>query len=225
VRFRVERILADDDRSSPEGRDRILGRLRPIFASIGPGAMREELEREVTARLSVSEATVARVLGGPARGAARAPADGGAELAVAKLGAIERTERTFLEMCLALPDYGSRLLAEIDIDAVFGSPLARAAARRLLEHPDAPAHGVADPALAALLAELSVRAAALAPVPAQLEVERRQLELARVDRAIAGAREGGSGRLSALGRERAEVKRELDTWIDRVLVEQGVAAD
>ena len=41
VRFRVERILAAGDRESPEGRDRILEQLRPVFAELAPGAMRE----------------------------------------------------------------------------------------------------------------------------------------------------------------------------------------
>ena len=123
---------------------------------------------------------------------------------------------TFLELCIALPGRGRELLAELDLDSVFGSPLARAAAAHLRTHLEAPASGVADAALAALLAELAVRAAALAPVPAELEVERRQLELARVDRAIAGAR--GSDAVAAERRsahEREAVKRELDRWLDR----------
>jgi DNA primase len=62
VRFRVERILAGGERGTPEGRDRILEQLRPVFAELGPGAMREELEREVSAQLGVSERTVERVL-------------------------------------------------------------------------------------------------------------------------------------------------------------------
>ena len=148
-----------------------------------------------------------------------------AALAVAKLGAIERTERMFLELCIALPGYGGKLLADLDLDTVFGSPLARAAAAHLRTHLDAPSRDVADSALGALLAELTVRAAALAPVPAELEVERRQLELARVDRAIAGARGGDRSRLSDLGHEREAVKRELDSWLDRVLLEQTVVAD
>ena len=222
VRFRVERFLAADDRGTPEGRDRILGQLRPIFAALGPGAMREELEREVTSRLEVSEATVTHFLAGPSRTAA---ADPMAELAVAKLAAIERTERMFLELCIALPGYGEKLLADLDIETVFGSPLARAAAAHLRTHLEAPANGVADPALGALLAELAVRAASLAPVAAELEVERRQLELARIDRAIAGARGGDPSRLSDLGHERAALKRELDSWLDRVLLDQTDGAD
>jgi hypothetical protein len=68
-----------------------------------------------------------------------------------------------------------------------------------------------------LLAELFVRAAALEPGPADLEVARSQLELARIDRAIAGARGAGSGGLTALQRERATLKRELDRWLAEAL--------
>ena len=148
-----------------------------------------------------------------------------AALAVAKLGAIERTERMFLELCIALPGYGGKLLAELDLDAS-SAARSRAPPRRTCAPTSTrPASGVADAALEALLAELAVRAAALAPVPAELEVERRQLELARVDRAIAGARGGDRSRLSDLGHERDAVKRELDAWLDRVLLEQTVVAD
>ena len=213
VRFRTERIIAAGDRDSGEGRDRILAQLRPIFGELGPGAMREELERDVASRLSVSEKLVEQVLAGrEAHAAAAGPARGTPTLAAG-----ERTERAFLELCIALPARGRELLAELDLDTVFGSPLARAAAAHLRTHLDTPAAGAQDAALAALLAELAVRAAALAPAPAELEVERRQLELARVERAIAGARGADAPSLSALVREREAVKRELDTWLERAL--------
>ncbi|HUB76164.1 MAG TPA: DNA primase, partial [Solirubrobacteraceae bacterium] len=74
VRFRVERILAAGDRATPEGRDAILAQLRPAFAELGLGSVREELEREVAAQLGVSERTVEGLLGsgGAGGGAARA---------------------------------------------------------------------------------------------------------------------------------------------------------
>jgi len=213
VRFRVERILDGGDRAAPEGRDRILEQLRPIFAELGPGAMREELERAVASRLAISEKVVEQLL---AAREAVAPGPAAAR-PVAALAAGERTERAFLELCIALPARGRELLAELDLDRVFGSPLARAAAEHLRAHLEAPTSGPVDGELGALLAELAVRAAALAPVPAELEVERRQLELARLERAINGARGADSAALGTLVREREAVKRDLDGWMARAL--------
>ncbi len=213
VRFRVERILDRGERDTPEGRDRILEQLRPIFAELAPGAMREELQREVVGRLSVSEKLVERLLSGPI-----AAAQGGdAPTPHAVLAAGERTEHTFLELCIALPQRGRELLDTLDLDGLFASPLARAAAAHLRTHLDAPAAEVDDADLAVLLAELSVRAAVLTPVAAELEVERCQLELARVGRAIAGARGAGKGGLTVLQREREALKGELDRWLAEAL--------
>jgi DNA primase len=220
VRFRVERILGGE-RDTPEGRDRILEQLRPVFAELAPGAMREELEREVVSRLSVSEKLVEGLLAGR-NGGARS---GEQPPAPSQLDAGERTERTFLELCIALPERGRELLEALDLDSVFNSQRTRAAAAHLREHLESPAAGVDDAALAVLLAELFVRAAALKPVPAELEVERCQLELARIDRAIAGARGAGTGGLTALQRERATLKRELDRWLAEALEATGESRD
>jgi DNA primase len=210
VRFRVERILAAGERDTPEGRDRILEQLRPVFAELAPGAMREQLEREIVSRLRVSEKLVERLLAGhngTASAAGTRP----------QLAAGERTERTFLELCIALPARGHELLDELDLDSLFGSPLVHAAATHLRSHLESPASDVDDAALAALLAELAVRAASLTPVLAELEVERRQLELARIERAIAGARGAAAGGLTELVRERETVKREIDGWLTQAL--------
>jgi DNA primase len=214
VRFRVERILDSGDARTPEGRDRILNELGAVFERPLPPAMREQLEREIVGRLGVSESAVRRLQSG------RRGTGGGdalAALTVTKLSAIERTERTFLELCIALPDQGREGLAALDLDRMFGSPLARAAAEHLRSHPGREPE---DPALATLLRELSVRAAALGAVPAELAVERQQLELARVEREMASARGDDPARLSRLGHERDTVKRELDQLLDRVLVEK-----
>jgi DNA primase len=55
VRFRVERVLANGDDSSPEGRDRMIAELRPVFATLPPSAMRMELTRMVSGKLGLSE--------------------------------------------------------------------------------------------------------------------------------------------------------------------------
>jgi DNA primase len=211
VRFRVERMLESGDRETPEGRDRILAELRPVFAELGPGAMREELEREVVSRLGVSEKLVEGLLAGRSQPAER---DSGAPpRAQAQLDASERVERAFLELCLALPGRGGELLDDLDLDALFTGRGPKAAAAHLRDHLDNPGVGVDDPALMALLAELEVRAASAAPVAAELEVVRIQLELARIARAMHGARGSGGGGLTELQRERTALMTELDGWL------------
>jgi DNA primase len=213
VRFRVERILAGPDVDTPEGRDRILEQLRPVFAQLGPGAMREKLEREVVSRLRISEKLVERLLasqGGEV-------VNGDAPRPQAQLAAGERTERAFLELCIALPARGRELLASLDLDSVFASPPARSAAKHLRTHLDSPAAEIDDGELAVLLAELSVRAAVLSPVPAELEVERCQLELAHLERAIASRQGAGGGGLTALQRQREALKAELERWLGEAL--------
>ncbi|HEX4564699.1 MAG TPA: DNA primase, partial [Solirubrobacteraceae bacterium] len=74
VRFRVERALADGDTATPEGRDRLVDALVPVFATLPPSAMRLELTRIVSERLSLPESLAERLLGGEAR--ARAGARG-----------------------------------------------------------------------------------------------------------------------------------------------------
>jgi DNA primase len=208
VRFRVERILDGGRRDTPEGRDQILEQLQPVFAGLERGAMREELEREVVSRLNVSEKLIESLLTGRSGGGAGAEA----QLAHHQLGAGERTERAFLELCIALPQRGGELLESLDLDVLFTSPLTRAAAVHLRRHLEHPSSG-----LASLLAELDVRASALTPVAAELEAERCQLELARINRAITGGRGAGGGGLAELQRKRAELMRELDGWLSEAL--------
>ena len=50
VRFRVEATLEQGDRTTPEGRDRIIEQLRPVFATLPDSAMRMELMRIVSGR-------------------------------------------------------------------------------------------------------------------------------------------------------------------------------
>ncbi|HEX4035850.1 MAG TPA: DNA primase [Solirubrobacteraceae bacterium] len=214
VRFRVERILASGDAASPEGRDRILDELRPVFEELPAGAMREELEREVVSRLGVSEKLIEQLFAGRRGGAATAP---GRSAVAAPLAGPERTERAFLELCVALPERGLELLEALDLDALFAGRITRAAAAHLREHIQNPSAAVNDSDLAVVLAELEVRAAALTPVPAELEAERCQLELTRVARAIARGRGAGGGGLLELQREREGLSRELDGWLSEAL--------
>ena len=242
VRFRVERVLAAGEHSSPEGRDRMIEELRPIFATLAPSAMRMELTRLVSSRLEVPESLFEQRLasderrgagaGGRSQGAGQAgarPANG-ARGRTGGLSRREDTERAFLALCIAAPEEGRQALESLDVDEHFASELLRRAARRLreggLSEPMLDASGRqedldGDPQLKALLAELIVEAGREDAQPAMLEVQRLQLELARLDREVQRARGRESGDVSDLARRRGEVKREFDRAYGRVLEETG----
>jgi DNA primase len=114
---------------------------------------------------------------------------------------------------------GARALRELDVDETFTSELTRRAARHLREHLDAPAEGVPaeDTELAALVAQLAVRAARNRGSAAALEGEALNLELLRLERAITAAR--GSGDVAPLSARRAELRRRRDSAIERAMEE------
>ena len=142
----------------------------------------------------------------------------------------EETERAFLALCIASPEEGALALAGLDIDEHFSSGLLRRAARRLragdLRAPmsdpaDAGERLEDDPQLKGLLAELVVEAGREQSDTAMLEVQRLQLELARVDRQIQRARGQDGGDISALAQRKAAVKRDFDRAYGRVLEQTG----
>jgi DNA primase len=233
VRFRVERVLAAGDHSTPEGRDRMIEQLRPVFATLAPSAMRMELTRMVSSRLALPESLAETLLAQGARPGAAAGDRGrpnGSRSRASGASGREDTERAFLALCIASPEEGRQALDSLDVDEHFASELLRRAARRLrdgsLHEPmsgDAARVGDLDedPELKALLAELIVEAGREQAHPAMLEVQRLQLQLARMDREIQRARGAGRGDVSALAQEKAQVKREFDRAYSRVLDDTG----
>ncbi|MEA2274149.1 MAG: primase, partial [Solirubrobacteraceae bacterium] len=123
VRFRVERVLSRARTDSAEGKDRALAELRPAMAVLGPSAMREELVRMIADRLALQPTLVASLLTGDVRspqGQTTLGQPGGAERPHrSALDRRERTERTFLALCVALPDLGRDALARLDVDEHF----------------------------------------------------------------------------------------------------------
>jgi DNA primase len=240
-RFSVERALGAGDDASPEGRDAIIEQLRPLFAAIPPSAMRMELMRTVSSRLALPESLTEQLLAGeggrrpaaPVARTAREP-DGGAGGGARNGGAaraaglrLQDTERAFLSMCIAAPDEGARVLAELDLEEYLSSALLRRAAAHLragsLREPmaDRPGEAESDAELAALLAELVVEAGREHAPAAMLEVQRLQLELGRLDRQIQRVRGREDAEVSRLAARRGEVKREFDRAYGRVLEETG----
>ena len=243
VRFRVERVLAGGDHSSPEGRDRMIEELRPVFATLPPSAMRMELMRTVSGRLALPESLAETLIAsGGGRGAGQRQAagrgaragerrePGGARPRGGDLSGREDTERAFLSLCIASPEEGAQALRSLDVDEHFASELLRRAARHLregsLSEPMADPGGGrgeldGDPELKELMAELIVQAGREEARPAMLEVQRLQLEMARMDRKLRQARGQEGGDVSGLAQRRAEVKREFDRAYGRVLEETG----
>jgi DNA primase len=240
-RFRVERVLAGGDHSSPEGRDRMIAELRPVFAQLPPSAMRMELIRIAAGRLAIpdnllEEQLVAAAPRRASAGGPRRPAEARPASPIARgrdLSGREDTERAFLALCIAAPEEGARALDALDLDGHFSSGLLRRAAKRLrggdLREPmsnsagdsDAVGRLEEDPELKALMAELVVQAGREQADPSMLEVQRLQLELARVERQIQQARGQQSGDVSELAQHKASVKREFDRAYGRVLEETG----
>lgn len=237
VRFRVERVLAAGDDSTPEGQDRMIEELRPVFAQLADGAMRMELMRMASSRLAVPDRVFEQRLtavaaatgrgGAQARESAQAPGRGNGTSARA-LSRREEAERAFLALCIASPEEGGPMLASVEVEEDFSSDLLRRAARHLaagdLREPmgRAPGEEEPDPELQRLLAELVVESGRESVAkPAKLEAQRLQLELARFDRQIQRARGRQSGEVSVLAGKRAEIKRQFDRAYGRVLEETG----
>jgi DNA primase len=242
VRFRVLRTLETGDLGDAEGRDRVGRQLTEVFSLLGPSAEREELRRIAADRLDLSPELLERVLprggsnGSPAPTAAPTAGTGASAAggdaprpegprASAMLGRREPTERSFLALCIALPQLGAPALAELDLEADLTNTVTRRAAAHLREHLAAPTSGLEDDdPLLAFMRELAVGdARAAAPTPATFEIERLQLTLARLDREVAAARAAASGDVSGLARRRSEAQQQLSRAVERAM-DEGAAA-
>jgi DNA primase len=226
VRFRVERELDRANLTTAEGKDRLIAALRPVFATLPPSALREELIRQVADRTELAPSLVSGWLAGSAPGGARsaAPAPPPGPPARPSLDAAARSERAFLTLCIAQPAAGREALAALDVALIFTAGLTQRAAAHLRDHLDAP--GAALPAedeeLAAFIAELTVRAREQPATSAALEAEMLKLELAHLERQIALSRASGAGDVAALAARRTELKLAVDQAIARAMEETSV---
>jgi DNA primase len=242
VSFRAEHVLASGDPSNTDDQDRMIDELRPVFAELPPSALRMELTQTVDSRMALPEGLAEKLLASQPGGSQRTSEarqgsprsdDNTLRQRQPRVGEITRrgdTERAFLALCIASPEQGASALGDLDVDEYFSSGLLRRAARRLrdggIEQPMRDRAGETapledDPELKGLLAELVVEAGREESDPAMLEVQRLQLELARVDRQIQRARGQDNGDVSSLAKQRAEVKRDFDRAYGQVLEETG----
>jgi DNA primase len=239
VQFEVDRILADGDTASAEGRDRTLAELAPVLAPLGPSALRDELMRRVSGALELAPARLTSALeqagdreptllgngvGRPAgqAGASRDSgtiANGGPDPAVAHpMEAAPKGEQVFLALCLALPEEGERALSAPDIDELLTSERMRRAAAHLRGRTRTPAAELpdGDERLALVIAELVKRADDMGGRdPARRALSPDRLEHARLMLELervdrAKLRARAQGSpITALARERERVLLEL----------------
>lgn len=209
VVFRVQRLLDGADIRSAEGRDRAVAELKPIVADLPPSVLREDLIRRIAGRLELSAEMIAVLTDGSA------PAAPPGVAAAVRRGVVEegaRTERTFLTLCIALPEEGAVELATADLDELLTSEAMRRAARHLAPRTDAPLEDLPsdDDELARLVADLVARAGrGGAPSAERLRHARLVLERARLDRAIRRARAQGGEDTPELARRREAILEQI----------------
>ncbi len=233
VRFRVLRALETGNLAEAEGRDQVIRDLADVLPLLGPSAEREELRRIAADRLDLTPELLERALPrGSGDGAATAGGAGPGSIrereteherepraTASALGRRDPTERSFLALCVALPRLGEPALADLDPEADLTSDVARRAVAHLRAHLRSPTDGLDDlydAELVALIRELAVRATAMTSAsPRDFEIERLQLALARVGRAIAAARAAGAP-LQELAAQRGELRLRLDHLMEQV---------
>jgi DNA primase len=220
VRFRVERALATGNVRDAEGKDDVIAQLRPVFATLPPSVLREELLSLLADRLSLSPELVGSLLAQGRRLAEPAPESGGAARAPRRLPAQELAEREFLAYCIAFPELGSPALAELELDRDFTAESTRRVAAHLRDH--GVTGEVEDPELAGLLTALKVSARAPEILRGRFEVQRLQLALGRVRRDIAAA---PPGEKTALAKRREELQQAYNDALDRSLEQDRLPAE
>ena len=210
--FRVRRILASADLDSTAGQNRAFQALREVVSALEPSPEQDELVRLAAGRLRLSERLAALLTERPRASGSAAGLRDGQESAATPLSPREEAERTFLAMCLALPERGREALRKVDLEAHFTSGAVRQAASHLREHlGGAGEMPEGDPDLGSLLAELALRAAREPADAATLEISTLQLEKSRLEREIAAASAEGRPEVSRLAAERQQVQTRIDT--------------
>jgi DNA primase len=196
VSFLVQRILEASDLGSLEGRDRALRELRPVFAKLQAGLLRDELGQRVADALGLSGGQLAALYEGGRGGGRRGPSTPSQRVPTPPrppglLDPAVRAERDFLALCIALPAAGEAALARTDLDEQLTSVRLRRAARHLAGRLAAPLSDLPaeDEAFARTVAALVERAGRAGEVrPEHIEQQWLYLELGRLERAIRRAR-------------------------------------
>ncbi len=226
VVFNVDRILERADTRSAEGRDRALEELRPVLGEVPPSILRDELIRRVAGHLALTAGRLISLLedavtttGAPGGSRASAPGPNGAGASprphdgqVSEAPRGPRPERTFLALCIALPEHGAVALEAVDIGELLTSERLRRAAEHLRGRTGSPLADLPpeDEDLARTVSELVSMAGRMPEVSRErLEYNRLVLEDERLGRAILRARAEGGGGSNELAAERERIRKAL----------------
>jgi len=187
LQFQVESVMEGADMSSAAAKDRLIAGLRPVLASVGPSAERDEQVRHVADRLQLSEHLLTPLLA-QQRFERQAERPRAAGAGAATRG--ERAERKFLAMCVSSNERGREYLMRLS-DEHLSSDVLRRVRDWINEHFDSPTAGLnrEDESLARAVSEIVVRASSEPVSQAALEVGFLQLEQRRLEAAIKRAAE------------------------------------
>ncbi|MDQ3643927.1 MAG: DNA primase [Actinomycetota bacterium] len=229
VEFEVERVLADADVDTPEGRDRALVEARDLIAATAErSARRDHLVRRVSDRLDVpAEYVTSGASGTPARPRSEPPGDPGPAEAdppptnrpapprPGTPGAASlEAERIFLALCVSAGPLGREHLSRL-VPEHFSSSLTRRARDHLAEHFDDPLAGLpsGDAQLDELVAGIALQADEDPPTgDDSLRISFLALELRRIERDLRGARDAGDfARQGELALAKRQVFDEMST--------------
>ncbi|HEV7493381.1 DNA primase [Baekduia sp.] len=241
VKFQVDRELERADLTQAEGKDSAIAALKPVFGTLPPSALREELLARVADVVDLPPSMVSSWLpvagerlstGPPSRGAGgggQGRGGGASRRRVEESPAfrrpvgpspLARAERDFLAQCIAMPDAAAEILVNLD-DAAFSNDPMRRVLAHVREHVHAPQDGIPDDdhMLVGAIAELVHRAADLAPSRAALQGQLANIELLRIDREIEAAKAAGLGGVAGLRARRDILEDRRNTLIAQAMDE------
>jgi DNA primase len=236
VKFQVERELERADLTQAEGKDDAIAALKPVFGTLPPSALREELLAHVADAVDLPPSMVSswlpmageRAAGGAASPRRSAPRQAMEEPASFRRPAgpspLARAERDFLAQCIATPDAAAEVLSNLD-DSTFSSEPMRRVLAHIREHVHAPQDGIADDdhMLGPAIAELVHRAADLPPSRAALHGQLANIELLRLNREIDAARSAGLGGVAGLRQRRDVLEERRNSLIAQAMDESAPA--
>ncbi|MET0603191.1 MAG: DNA primase [Baekduia sp.] len=244
VKFQVERELERADLTQAEGKDSAIAALKPVFGTLPPSALREELLAHVADVVDLPPSMVSSWLpvagerlpgmgaggggGGQGRGTGAPRRRMEEPSSLRRPGGpspLARAERDFLAQCIAMPDDAAEILVNLD-DAAFSNDPMRRVLAHVREHVHAPQDGIPDDdqMLVGAIAELVHRAADLAPSRAALQGQLANIELLRIDREIEAAKAAGRGGVAGLRARRDILEERRNALIAQAMDETAPTA-